>query len=92
MRRTAALALSAWYVFWSVETKRADVPAVNTMSLAARDLEDVRTVLYAIQALAQALGLDPAHEFDRTALAALIEREASRASGIVDALINRESD
>ena len=59
----------------------------NTPAPITGDLEDVLLALYAIRALADVLGLDPAHEFDRTAIAALIEREASRASGIVDALI-----
>jgi hypothetical protein len=64
----------------------------NILSSTERDLEEVRTALYAIQALAQVLGLDPSHVFDRTAIATLIEREAGRASGIVDALIKREGD
>lgn len=59
----------------------------DTTSSTTADLEDLLTALYAIQALAHVLGLDPAHRFDRTAVAALIEREAGRASGIVDALI-----
>jgi hypothetical protein len=64
----------------------------NSSSSTATDLEELLTALYEIQALAQVLGLDPAHVFDRTAIATLIEREAGRASGIVDALIKRESD
>lgn len=64
----------------------------NNLSSTATDLEELLMALYAIQALAQVLGLDPTHRFDRTAVAALIEREAGRASRIVDALITRKSD
>lgn len=49
------------------------------------DLEDVLTALYSIDALGQALQLDPGHRFDRTAVAGLIEREARRAAGTIDA-------
>jgi hypothetical protein len=64
----------------------------HSLSSTAADLEKMLTALYAIRALAQVLGLDPAHRFDRTAVAALIEREAVRASGIVDALITRGAE
>ena len=46
---------------------------------------DLLEALYAIRALAQTLTFDPAHEFDRTAIVVLIEREAQRAIAIVGA-------
>ena len=61
-----------------------------TLSI-ARDLKDLQTALYGTQALARVRGLDPVHEFDRTAVAALIEREAGRANAIVNALAKHEA-
>jgi hypothetical protein len=53
----------------------------NSLSSTATDFEELLTALYAIQALAHLLGLDPTHRFDRTAVAALIEREAGLRAG-----------
>lgn len=50
---------------------------------------DLLDALGAIQALGQVLGLDPAETFDRTAAAAMIEREARRASAIVETEFSR---
>jgi hypothetical protein len=80
-----AIPAEAW-----TEHKRRTGADARTSADQRKTGSDALTTLYAVQALAATLQLDPAHRFDRTAIAALIEREARRVCALVAALSQRE--